>query len=106
MSEHLIHLTTSNFKEKIKRGNWVVDFWAAWCGPCKILGPIFDETARENKGKINFGKVDVDAESEIAQEYDVMSIPTIIFFKNGEVVDRTVGVLEKEEIIEKAEESF
>lgn len=76
----------------------VVDFYASWCGPCKMFGPIFEETANENN--INFIKLDVDKHSEIAREYGVMSIPTIILFKEGKEVKRHTGFMSKEQLIE------
>jgi len=76
----------------------VVDFYATWCGPCKMFGPIFEETAKENN--INFVKLDVDKHSEIAREYGVMSIPTIILFKDGKEVKRYTGFMSKEQLIE------
>lgn len=76
----------------------VVDFYASWCGPCKMFGPIFEEISKENN--INFIKLDVDKYSDIAREYGVMSIPTIILFKNGQEVKRYTGFMPKEELIE------
>ena len=105
MSKSIIDLTSQNFQKQVANGNWIIDFWAAWCGPCKILSPIVDEAAKEMKD-VKFGKINVDMEQDIAQEFEVMSIPTLIFFKDGEVVNRTVGVIEKEEIKSIADESF
>ena len=104
MGEYTIDLTTENFDSKIKKGKWFVDFWAAWCGPCKIIGPLFDAAAKEMHGKVNFGKVDADKESDLAERYEVMSIPTLIFFKDGEVADIVNGVISKDEIIKKSKE--
>ncbi len=69
----------------------MVDFWATWCGPCKIMGPVVEKLAEEYDGKVLVGKVNVDDEMDIAQKFGIMSIPTIIFFRNGEEVDRKVG---------------
>ncbi len=99
-------LNSSNFKEFTKQGVTVIDFWAEWCGPCKIMSPIFDQVAKEMKGHAKFGKVDVDQENEIAQEYEIMSIPTILIMKDGEQVDRSVGVIDKEDLIEKIKENL
>ena len=101
---HVTELQEKEFEDFVKKGVVVVDFWAEWCGPCKIMGPIFDEVAGEMKGKAKFGKVDVDVNQDLAQEDEVMSIPTTILFKNGEQRDRFVGVIEKEELIEKIED--
>lgn len=106
MSENIAELTSNNFEERTSKGNWVVDFWAAWCGPCKMMAPVFEETAKEMKGKVSFGKVDVDSESDLAQLYGVMSIPTLIFFKNGKVINRAVGLIDKDSLKEAAAESF
>jgi thioredoxin 1 len=103
---NVIELKTSDFEKKIAKGNWVVDFWAAWCGPCRILSPVVDEVSKELHGKYNFGKVDVDAQSDLAQQYEVMSIPTLIFFKDGEIVNRSVGAMDADALKELIEESF
>lgn len=76
----------------------VVDFYATWCGPCKMLGPVFEEVS--NESNINFVKVDVDKENDIARMYGVMTIPTVILFKNGEEVKRNIGYMSKEELID------
>ena len=106
MSENTIELTENNFDAQIKKGKWIVDFWAEWCGPCKIMSPHFDAAAKELKGKINFGKVDVDENSELAGKFDVMSIPSIIFFQDGEIVHAAVGAMNKGQLLELAENSF
>ena len=86
------HLENENMKEIIKEGVWVVDFYAEWCGPCKMLGPVLEQL-QENVLKIN-----VDNHESLAQEYGVMSIPTICFFKDGELKNKVVGFSSKEEI--------
>src|SRR3989344_5346670 len=91
------NLSESSFKNFISKGNVIVDFYADWCGPCKIISPIVEQLAKEIKD-VKFGKLDVDTENEVAQEYDVMSIPTLIFFKNGKQVERIVGAMSKEEL--------
>lgn len=90
------HLTKIDFGEKIKTGTALVDFWAEWCGPCKMAGPIIDQLSDEYAGKVFIGKVDVDAESELAQKFGVMSIPTVILFKDGVEVGRQVGFAGKQ----------
>jgi len=99
-------LTSKNFDEFIEEGNVIVDFWAPWCGPCKIMTPNVEEAAKALEGKVKFGKLNVDDQTEVAQKYEVMSIPTLVFFKNKDVANKTAGVLSKDEIVEKADESF
>lgn len=86
-----IHLTKSDFDDKIKTGFAFVDFWAEWCGPCKMAAPVIDELSNEFKDKVLIAKLDVDAEPELAQKYNVLSIPTCILFKDGVEVARQVG---------------
>ena len=97
-------LNESNFKEFVK-GKAVVDFWAEWCGPCRMLAPVFEEVSSEVSG-VSFGKVNVDGNSGLALEYSVQGIPCIILFKEGKEVDRIVGVVSKEELKKRVEESF
>ena len=81
----------------------VVDFWAEWCGPCKMLGPVLEEIAREEQGRAIVGKVNIDDHPELANRYRVESIPTLLYFRDGEVRDRTVGVVSKKTIVTKIE---
>ena len=81
----------------------VIDFWAEWCGPCKMVGPIIDELAEEYKDKVVIGKVDVDNNDEATSKYGIRNIPTVIFVKNGEVVDKVVGAGAKSVLVEKIE---
>ncbi len=99
-------LTDLEFEEKTKTGNWIVDFYAEWCGPCKTLKPIFEELSKEYAGKINFGKLDVDESPETAKKFNVMGIPTLIFLKDGAEINRSVGALSKESLKEKINETF
>ena len=85
------NLTKNDFDEKIKTGITLVDFWAEWCGPCRMAGPVVEELSDEYKDRALIGKLDVDAEPDIAQKYGVMSIPTVILFKDGEEIGRQVG---------------
>ena len=79
----------------------IVDFWATWCGPCRMLSPLLDEVEEEMADKITVVKVNVDDADEIAMRYRIMSIPTLVFIKNGELVDRHVGVIKKDELVAK-----
>ena len=102
-----IVLTDQNFEEEVIKSNplpVLVDFWASWCGPCRMLGPIVEELAKEFKGKIKIGKLDVDENSETAGEYEVLGIPSLKFFKNGKIVDEVTGVQPKEILSKKIKE--
>ena len=94
-------LSGANFTEEVLESDIpvLVDFWATWCGPCKMLSPIVEKLAEELDGKVKIGKVNVDDEQELAINYNVEVIPTLILFKNGKEVKRTAGYFEKEEII-------
>ena len=96
------NLSNKTFNEFIKTGISIVDFSADWCMPCKIMSPIVDEVAEKLKNA-KFGKVDVDKETELSQKFGVMSVPALLFFKNKEQVDMTVGVISKDELIKKVE---
>ncbi|MDD5409329.1 MAG: thioredoxin [Candidatus Omnitrophica bacterium] len=103
-----LHFTDTNFKKEVLESGQLtlVDFWAIWCGPCKMIAPHIDELAKEYAGKVKIGKVDVDANPKVATEYGVMSIPTIIFFKNGKVFNQIVGAASKLDIKRKIEENL
>jgi thioredoxin 1 len=100
-----VEFTDSNFKEEALdiEELVVVDFWAEWCGPCKMIGPIVEELAKEYEGKAKIGKVNVDKNSDISMKYGIRSIPTILFLKGGEVVDKQVGLTSKEGLKSKIE---
>lgn len=91
-----INFTSKDFDQNIKSGVVLVDFWASWCGPCRAAAPVIEEISVEYAGKIVVGKVDVDAEGSLSQKYGVMSIPTIILFKDGKEVGRQVGFAGKQ----------
>lgn len=89
----VLHFNEESFQASLESGDtMVVDFWAEWCGPCKMLGPTIDKLAEEYEGKAIVGKVDVDAQQALAAKFGVMSIPTLVYFKDGKEVDRKVGV--------------
>ena len=94
-SENLKILTDADFDNTINKGVSLVDFWAEWCGPCKVQGPIINEIADELNGKANICKLDIDKNQKIAQKYGIQSIPTILIFKNGKPVEKLVGVKPK-----------
>ena len=95
--------TDENFEQEALQGDQltVVDFFADWCGPCKMMAPIIDQLATEYEGKVKIGKVNTDENRAIASKYNIMSIPTIIFIKDGEVVETTVGALPKQVLEQK-----
>ena len=100
MTDNVKHYSTNDFKSEVVESDTpvLVDFWAEWCGPCKVIAPVVEELAKDYEGKIKFGKVNVDDHNMVASEYGVRSIPTLLIFKNGAVVNQIVGAVPKEKI--------
>lgn len=101
-----VTITDSNFESEIEgaAGLAIVDFWAAWCGPCRIVAPIVEELAVEYEGRVKVGKLDVDENQRTATRFGIRSIPTILFFKDGKLVDQIVGALPKPHLERKIQE--
>ncbi len=99
-----VTITSENF-ESLKNGSQplVVDFWATWCGPCRMMGPVISELAGQYDGRITVGKCDVEENEELAVEFGIRNIPTILFFKGGQLVDKIVGAQPKPKLVEKFE---
>lgn len=95
-------ITKANFEEEVLKSELpvLVDFWAAWCGPCRMLAPELEAFAEETEGKVKVGKVNVDEEGELAREFGIMSIPTLLVFKNGELVNKSMGFCQKDKMYE------
>jgi thioredoxin 1 len=102
VSDNLMQVTDANFEESVVRSSTpvVLDFWAPWCGPCRMMEPVLEEAAAEWSGKIQVGKVNVDENPATAQKYDILSIPTLLVFKDGEVVKKLVGAMPKKRLSE------
>lgn len=98
----LLHFNDESAREAIKSGNPVViDFWATWCGPCIKLGPVVEELANKYEGKASVGKFNVDEDGDLSGEYGIRNIPTVLFFKDGELKDRSVGLVKLQDLEEK-----
>lgn len=98
-----VEVTDANFKNEVLDSQTpvLVDFWATWCGPCKMIAPIVEELATEYNGKMKFGKLDVDANPQVSMQFGIRSIPTLLVFKGGKVVDQIIGAMPKRNLIDK-----
>jgi thioredoxin 1 len=102
MSKNLIHLDHSNFEKEINdsKAPLVIDFWAPWCGPCRMMGPVFEELSSEYSGKLKFAKLNTEEHPELAEKFDIRGIPTLVLVKKGREMNRLVGFRQKEELRE------
>lgn len=100
-----VNITDASFQSEVLESSIpvLVDFWATWCGPCRMVAPIVDELAEEYDGRVKVGKVDVDSEQKIAQDFGIRSIPTLLIFKDGKQADQVVGAVPKKHLVEKLE---
>jgi thioredoxin 1 len=101
MSDKITEITNANFNDTVVKSEKpvLVDFWADWCTPCRMLSPVVDEVAQSFEGKVVVGKVNIDEQEALAQKFGVMSIPTLILFKGGEAVQKSIGVVGKDKIV-------
>ncbi len=101
MSDAVVHVSDSTFDAEVLKSNIpvLVDFWAEWCGPCRMVAPVVEEVAKQYKGKIKVAKVDVDQNQKIATQYSIRSIPSLYVFKGGKIVEQIVGAVPKHQII-------
>ena len=97
-----LEVTDANFEELVNAGKpMVLDFWAVWCGPCRMVSPIIDELATEYEGKVTIGKMDVDNNNDVVAQFGIRNIPTVLFFKDGKLVDKQVGAAQKSAFVAK-----
>ena len=102
MSE-IMEFNEGNFENEVRKSDIpvMIDFWAAWCGPCRMIAPFVEEASKTYNGKLKVGKIDVDNNQRIASQYAIMSIPAVLFFKNGEVVDQVIGAVPKKTLFDR-----
>ncbi|MEW8979544.1 MAG: thioredoxin [Symbiobacterium sp.] len=107
-SDKVLTLSSSNWAAEVEQSAEpvLVDFWAAWCGPCRMIAPLVDEIASDYEGRLKVGKLNVDENNELAARYGVMSIPTLLIFKNGQPVERIVGFQPKKELVAKIDQAL
>jgi thioredoxin 1 len=100
MSDNLLEFSDANFEKEVLRSDTpvLVDFWAPWCGPCRMIAPVVEQIANDFAGRIKVGKLNTDDNGGISERYDIRSIPTLVLFKNGQVADRKIGALPKKEL--------
>lgn len=99
-----LEVTDANFEELVNAGKpMVLDFWAEWCGPCRMVGPIIDELATEYEGRVTIGKMDVDSNNDVVAQFGIRNIPTVLFFKDGKLEDKQVGAAPKATFADKIE---
>ncbi len=103
-----IEITDSNFEEVVLKSDKpvLVDFWAEWCGPCRMVGPVVEELSNEYDGKVVIGKVDVDSNPEVSLKFGIRNIPALLFFKDGEIVDKQIGAVPKSVLAEKLDKQL
>jgi thioredoxin 1 len=100
-----VHLDESNFEREVTRSEQpvLVDFWAEWCGPCKLIAPLLDEIAREKAGSVKVAKVNVDENQSLSSKYNIRAIPSLLFFKNGQLRDQVTGMTSKKDLLSRIE---